>query len=215
MPHDPLVFFAMALAVIAAPGPAVAHVLLSSVVGGVRLAGFAIGGILIGHCVAMGVSFRLGYLLLGNPEIGTMVQLAAAAVLTLLGVRLLRNAMAPPRRRRAGVRPPWWRMEGGLGAGAGGFMLALANPMSLAFFASAAIGFLDPDLPLWPQSGVLGLLYLCAAMFVHGSYASLAARLRNSAIFEAGGGQRALRVTAATFTLGAAGVILLRSAGFG
>ncbi|WP_270938219.1 LysE family translocator [Falsiroseomonas oryzae] len=213
MPNDPLGFLAMALAVIAAPGPAVAHVLLSSVVGGRRLASFAICGILTGHCLAMSVSFSLGLLLLSRPDILTTVQLAAAAVLAFLGLRLLRAAVLPPRRRIAS-RNAWWRIEGGPGAVAGGFVLAVVNPMSLAFFVSSAIGFLDPDLPPWPQSGVLALLYLCAAMLVHGSYAILATRLHDSALGGVVGVQRVLRLAAAGLTLGAAGLIALRAAGY-
>jgi homoserine/homoserine lactone efflux protein len=214
VPTDPLGFLAMALAVIAAPGPAVAHVLLSSVVGGLRLAGFAICGILVGHCLAMSVSFSLGYVMLGTPGMEATVQLSAAAVLALLGLRMLRAAMSPPRRRGRGFRQAWWRIEGGPGAVAGGFVLALANPLSLAFFVSAAISFLDPHLPPWPQSGVLALLYLCAAMLVHGSYAILATRLHNAALNEVVGVQGVLRVAAAVVTLGAAGLIAMRAAGY-
>jgi threonine/homoserine/homoserine lactone efflux protein len=202
----------MALAVIAAPGPAVAHVLLSGVVGRLRLASFAISGILAGHCLAMSASFSLGYAMLGDPEMVVTVQMTAAGVLAFLGLRLLRHTVSPPR-RSAGTRHAWWRIEGGPGAFAGGFVLTLVNPMSLAFFASAAIGFLDPDLPPWPQSGVLALLYLCAAMLVHGSYAVLATRLHDSALVELVATQRVLRIAAAVVTLGAAVLIALRAAG--
>ncbi len=93
-------------------------------------------------------------------------------------------------------------------------MLALANPLSLAFFASAAIGFLDPSRPSWPQSGILGLPYLCAAMLVHGSYAVLATRLHDTALAEVVGVQRVLRIAAAVVTLGAAALVASRAAGY-
>jgi threonine/homoserine/homoserine lactone efflux protein len=214
MPIDPLGFIIMALAVIAVPGPAVAHVLLSTAIGGLRLAGFAIMGILTGHCIAMGVSFSLGYLMLGNPETVTAVQLTAASLLTFLGLRLLRAAVWRPTPRRPRTGPAWWRISGGLGAVAGGLVVALANPLSLGFFASAAIGFLDPALPPWPQSGVLALLYLGSAMLVHGSYAVFATWLHGSAITEAARAQRALQVVAAAVMLGTAGLIALRAAGY-
>jgi threonine/homoserine/homoserine lactone efflux protein len=214
MPNDPLGFLAMALAVIAAPGPAVAHVLLTSVVGGRRLAGFAIGGILGGHCLAMTLSFSLGYVMLSRPDIVSVVQFTASGVLALLGARLLRQALSPPRRRGPVLRQAWWRIEGWPGAAAGGFVLAVVNPMSLAFFVSAAIGFLDPTLPAWPQTGVLGVLYLGAAALVHGSYAVLAGRLHDSALIEVVGVQGLLRAAAAVVTLGAAVLIAMRAAGY-
>lgn len=192
-----------------------AHVLLSSVVGGLRLALFAIGGILAGDCLAMSASFSLGYLMLSRPEVVMTVQMTAAAVLAVLGLRLLRHAVLPPSRRSPGVRRGWWRIEGWLGAVAGGFVLALVNPLSLTFFVSAGISFLDPDLPPWPQSGVLGLIYLGAAMLVHGSYAVLATRLHDTALLDVVGVQGMLRVVAAVVTLGSAGLIALRATGFG
>lgn len=212
MPQDIAGFFLLSLAVMATPGPAVAHVLASTLLGGLRLAGAAALGLALGHCVTISLGLLAGTVLLANPVLLGLGQGAAALVLTLLGLRLLRRGRGVvPGGRAVPRHPALRRPAGGAAAAVGGFVMTLGNPISLAFAVSTAAGFLDPAQPRLPQSLVLGCLYVGAAATVYAAYAIGAAAARGcvlGAVARQGG---AMRLAAGLVLLAVAGMVGLRS----
>ncbi|RAI57835.1 LysE family transporter [Roseicella frigidaeris] len=211
MPQGVAEFLFLSLAVMATPGPAVAHVLASALLGGARLAGAAMAGLILGHCVTISLSLTAGAALMASPALLAAGQGAAAAVLLLLGLRLLRRGLDRAGAAAVGGAAPRWP-ESRIGVVAGGFVMTLGNPLSLSFAVSAAAGFLDPAHPHLPQSLVLGGAYIGAAAAVYATYAALAAMARGRVLGAVARRQGPMRLAAGLVMLAAAGIIGLRSA---
>lgn len=166
---DPLAFLGMAIVVVAAPGPAVAHVVGCALVGGLRLAGAAILGQVLGQATLLATSLSAGAML--RPPAGRLLvaQAVAGVVLLLIGLRALLRAAdsaAPP--RIAGGR---------VGAGLAGFGIVAANPVSLPFLAAIGVAASNGASPSWPEVGVLAAAYAGTGLVIYGGYALAAARL--------------------------------------
>lgn len=208
MPQDLVGFLLLSLAVMATPGPAVGHVIASTLLGGMRLATAAVAGLLLGHGVTVSLSLLAGTALLARPGLLAIGQSVAALVLLLLGLRLMRprrHATASAARLAAALP------AGRVGAAVGGFVMTLGNPISLAFVVSAAAGFLDPARPRLPQGLVLGAAYLSAAGTVYALYAVAAAAARDRVLGFVARRDGAMRLVAGAMMLAIAGVIGLRS----
>ena len=166
---DPLAFLGMATLVVAAPGPAVAHVVGCALSGGLRLAGAAIAGLVLGQAALLATSLSAGAAL--QPRTGALqaAQAVAGVVLLLIALRaMLRaaDAAAPPR-----------AAAGCLGAGLAGLGIVAANPVSLPFLAAIGLAASAGDAPTWPEVAVLAAAYAGAGLIIYGGYAMAAARL--------------------------------------
>ncbi len=167
---EPLAFLALAILVVAAPGPAVAHVVGCALIGGLRLAAAAIAGLVTGQALLMASSLSAGALLRSHAEAMQMAQAAAGVVLLLLGLRgMLRAADGFDVRAGAGGR---------LGAGLAGVGIVATNPLSLPFLASLALAATDGgEAAPWWQVAMMAALYAGTGLVIYGGYALLAARL--------------------------------------
>ena len=164
-----LTYTAMALA----PGPVVLLVMSYALGHGRRAAWAVVAATSLGDATCLAVAtLGLGALLAASAAAFTVLRIAGAAYLVLLGLRLWRTpaeqvaeAAAVPRGSRARIFVH-------------AYLTATLNPKAILFFMVFVPQFVNPDARLAPQlaamiAGVLG----CGAA-VDGGYTVFAARLR-------------------------------------
>jgi len=138
-------FLLITLVLILVPGPIVTLVISTGATRGVRAALVTVAGTSTGNAVlltaiALGLDWVLGHAV----YLFELLRWAGVAYLLYLGVRAWRSAGRP--------LPPWsgnqvhfWR----------GFLVALSNPKTLAFFTAFLPQFLDPARPVARQLAVM------------------------------------------------------------
>jgi threonine/homoserine/homoserine lactone efflux protein len=150
-----LAFLAVAVLLIAIPGPSVLFVVSRGVAIGraaaVRTAlGNAGGALLLVVAVALG----LGALLTTIRVSYDAVRLAGAAYLVFLGIQAIRHRhrLAVPQTQPS-ARRIWIE----------GFLVGLTNPKTAVFFAAVLPQFIDPTAAATPQLLVLGAVFVLLA----------------------------------------------------
>lgn len=144
-----LAFLLMTVVLIVTPGPVVTLVIATGATDGVRAALTAVLGTTLGNALLIGaVAFGLNVVLASSALLFDLIRYAGAAYLVWLGIQLWRTA------GRSGTPAP---------AGHGlhfsrGFLVALSNPKTAAFFTAFLPQFVDPALPAQFQLAVM-----CAA----------------------------------------------------
>jgi threonine/homoserine/homoserine lactone efflux protein len=170
-----LAFVVTAFVVIVIPGPSVLFVVSRALVLGRQGALSTVVGNSLGEYVqVMGVAFGVGALVERSVAVFTVLKLVGAAYLVYLGVQALRHrrgltgllaAPAAPRSR--------WR------AAREGFLVGLANPKSVVFFAAILPQFADPDSGhLTIQLLLLGAIFLVLALISDSLWAFAAGTAR-------------------------------------
>ncbi len=166
---DPIAFLAMAVLVVAAPGPAVAHVVGCALFGGLRLAAAAITGLVLGQAAMLAASLSAGAVLRAQADRMLVVQAVAGVVLLLIGLRAMLRAAdraALPRLARSRI-----------GAAIAGIGIIASNPISLPFLSSVAVAASDGDDLAWPWVVTLAAAYAATGLVVYGGYALAVARI--------------------------------------
>ncbi len=129
------------------PGPIVTLVIATGATRGVRAALTTVAGTVAGNALLIAaIAFGLTWVLNSSALLFEVIRWAGAAYLVWLGVQLWRNAG----RGSDGGLPKqvhFWR----------GFMVALSNPKTAAFFTAFLPQFVDPALPADRQ-----LVVMCA-----------------------------------------------------
>jgi threonine/homoserine/homoserine lactone efflux protein len=177
-------FCAAALALIVVPGPAVTYVVTQSVDKGRRAGLVSVLGIAAGGLVHVAAATAgLSALIASSASAFTVVKLAGAAYLILLGVRrlLARDEDAEPL-SEASSSPaaiPHRRLF------AQGVVVNVLNPKTALFFLAFLPQFVDPNRgSVAFQVAVFGVTFVCLAVLSDGAYAlvaaALASRLRDS-----------------------------------
>jgi homoserine/homoserine lactone efflux protein len=129
------------------PGPIVTLIIATAARSGTRAALHTVAGATSGNALLLAcISFGLGWILKTSAEIFDYLRWAGAAYLVWLGIQAWRNAGTPT---AAAARP------GHVHAGRG-FIVAMTNPKSIAFFTAFLPQFIDPTLPVERQ-----LLVMC------------------------------------------------------
>ncbi|GGC75740.1 LysE family translocator [Chelatococcus reniformis] len=146
---NPELFFAFLLitmVLIITPGPIVTLVIATGATQGIRPALVTVAGTIVGNGLLVGaIAFGLAWLLKSSAILFEVIRWAGAAYLVWLGVQAWRNAgkvtelPAPPHHVH------FWR----------GFVVALSNPKTLAFFTAFLPQFVDPALPSDYQLAVM------------------------------------------------------------
>lgn len=113
---------------------------------------------LVVHMVAAAAG--VSALLLASAEAFTVVKLAGACYLVVLGLRSLRSAHGTWRRREQPDPAPAETANGrgGFGVWAQAFTANLLNPKAALFFVAVLPQFLSPSAPVAPQILLLGVL---------------------------------------------------------
>jgi homoserine/homoserine lactone efflux protein len=198
-----LLLFAMTeLLLSLTPGPAVLLVVSQGMRRGARISRRGGAGILAGNAIYFALSAAgLGALLLASKRVFDVLQLAGAAYLVLLGLKML---LLPSRGEESAAVPE----AGGTSAFMQGLLTQLANPKAIVFFTALLPQFVDPARPVAMQFLILGvisilvelpvlLLYGYAAdrgRAIYGKHARPVERLAGACLVAAGARLAAMRV---------------------
>jgi threonine/homoserine/homoserine lactone efflux protein len=156
-------FLLITMVLILMPGPIVTLVIATSVTKGVRaglvtVAGTTAGNIVLLAVIVGGLSFVLEHALYWFD----VLRFAGAAYLIWLGIKAWHGAGAAP-------PPPRDHVQFGRG-----FLVALFNPKTIAFFSAFLPQFIDPNLPAARQLAVMCAVSALLAALSDAAYAVLA-----------------------------------------
>lgn len=148
-------FLVITLLLILAPGPIVTLVISTGATRGTRAALITVAGTSIGNAVLLAaIAIGLGWVLAHAAYLFEVLRWLGAAYLVWLGVRAWRGAGRPQPAAPAD-QVHFWR----------GFLVALSNPKTLAFFTAFLPQFVDPTRPVAFQLTVMcGVSLLLAAI---------------------------------------------------
>src|SRR3569832_203163 len=128
------------------PGPIVTLIIATAARSGTRAALMTVAGASTGNAVLLAlIAFGLGWVLRTSAELFEIMRWAGAAYLIWLGIQAWRNARVAP----AIVAPPAHVHA------RRGFLVAMTNPKTIAFFTAFLPQFVDPALPVAPQLVVM------------------------------------------------------------
>ena len=138
-------FLLIPIVLLLTPGPIVTLVISTAATRGVRaglvtVAGTSTGNAVLLAAIALGLNWVLGHAV----YLFELLRWAGVAYLIWLGVRAWRNA-GRPHRFTLGNQVHFWR----------GFLVALSNPKTLAFFTAFLPQFVDPARPAARQLAVM------------------------------------------------------------
>jgi threonine/homoserine/homoserine lactone efflux protein len=134
------------------PGPIVTLVIATGASRGIRAAlqtviGTTLGNAVLLTCIALG----LNWILKTSGDVFDYIRLIGAGYLVWLGIQAWRHAGAPAEAAPPGGHVYAWR----------GFVVAMTNPKTIAFFTAFLPQFIDPALPVARQ-----LVVMCAVTVV-------------------------------------------------
>ena len=141
-------FLLITIVLFLTPGPIVTLTIATAARSGTRaallsVAGSTTGNALLIACIAIG----LGWILETSAEVFDVLRWVGAAYLIWLGIQAWRHAGSTAEATPPGGHVYAWR----------GFVVAMTNPKSIAFFTAFLPQFLDPTLPVGRQLLVMGI----------------------------------------------------------
>jgi threonine/homoserine/homoserine lactone efflux protein len=146
-------FLLITIVLLLTPGPIVTLVISTAATRGVRaglvtVAGTSTGNAVLLAAIALGLNWVLGHAV----YLFELLRWAGAAYLIWLGVRAWRRA-GRPRQLTSGNHVHFWQ----------GFLVALSNPKTLAFFTAFLPQFVDPARPAARQLAVMCIVTVLLA----------------------------------------------------
>ncbi len=148
-------FLAITVLLFLTPGPIVTLVVTTGARRGVRAALLTVAGASTGNAVLLlAIALGLSWVLKTSAEIFEVLRWVGAAYLIWLGIQAWRHAGTAEEAVPPGGHVHAWR----------GFMVAITNPKSIAFFTAFLPQFVDPTLPVGHQ-----LLVMCVTSVVIGA----------------------------------------------
>ena len=172
-----LQFAALAVVLIAVPGPSVLFAVSRALTVGRRAALFTVAGNELGLFVQVAaVAFGVGAALERSAEIFMIVKWAGAAYLAYLGVQAIRHRRSMTEALAARITPvrPLRAMRDG-------FIVGATNPKSVVFFVIALPEFTGRgagQLPVQAQMLIVGALFPVMALVLDSVWAAAAATVR-------------------------------------
>jgi homoserine/homoserine lactone efflux protein len=147
-------FLLIAVVLFLTPGPIVTLVVTTAARSGVRAALLTVAGGVVGNaallaCIALGLS----WILKTSAELFDYLRWIGAVYLIWLGIQAWRHAGAATELRTPRGHVHAWR----------GFIVAMTNPKTIAFFTAFLPQFIDPTLPIGRQ-----LLVMCVTSVMLG-----------------------------------------------
>jgi threonine/homoserine/homoserine lactone efflux protein len=134
------------------PGPIVTLTIATGARQGTRAALATVAGATTGNALLVSlIAVGLGWILKSSAEIFDYLRWVGAAYLVYLGVQAWRHAGAKTEPLAPAAHVHAWR----------GFVVAMTNPKSIAFFTAFLPQFLDPTLPVGRQ---LLVMCICSVM---------------------------------------------------
>jgi homoserine/homoserine lactone efflux protein len=147
-------FLVITIVLFLTPGPIVTLVVTTAARRGVRAGLMTVAGATAGNAVMLAaIAFGLSWILKSSAEIFEVLRWVGAAYLIWLGIQAWRNAGMPTE-----DVPPGSHVHASRG-----FIVAITNPKSIAFFTALLPQFVDQSLPVGFQ-----LVVMCAVTLVIG-----------------------------------------------
>jgi homoserine/homoserine lactone efflux protein len=139
-------FLLITIVLIVTPGPIVTLVIATGATQGTRAALVTVFGTVTGNALLVAsIAFGLTRILKSSVLLFEAIRWLGAAYLVWLGVQAWRNAG-----REAELPPPPGKVHFGRG-----FLVALSNPKTIAFFTAFLPQFVDPSLPAETQLAIM------------------------------------------------------------
>ena len=146
-------FLLITVVLILTPGPIVTLVISTGATRGVRAGLVTVAGTSLGNATLLAaIATGLGWVLAHAATLFDVLRWIGAAYLIWLGVRAWRSAARPPPAAPA-HQVHFWR----------GFLVALSNPKTLAFFTAFLPQFVDPSRPAGYQLAVMCVVSVALA----------------------------------------------------
>jgi homoserine/homoserine lactone efflux protein len=147
-------FLVITVVLFLTPGPIVTLVVTTGARSGVRAALMTVAGGVTGNALLLAaIALGLGWILKTSAEVFDYLRWIGAAYLVWLGIQAWRRAGSPSEAIAPGGHVHAWR----------GFIVAITNPKTIAFFTAFLPQFIDPMLPLERQ-----LLVMCVTSVLLG-----------------------------------------------
>jgi homoserine/homoserine lactone efflux protein len=147
-----LAFLLITLVLVVTPGPIVTLVIATGATQGPRAALVTVAGTVSGNAILVtAIAFGLSWILKSSAPLFEAIRWAGAAYLVWLGLQAWRHAGREAEMAAPPGRVHFWR----------GFLVALSNPKTIAFFTAFLPQFVDPSLPAEFQ-----LAMMCAVSVV-------------------------------------------------
>lgn len=171
-----LTFAALAFVLIVIPGPSVMFVISRAVTLGRRAALHTVVGNAAGIYVQVAfVAVGLGAVIERSALLYSTLKFAGAGYLVWLGLQSIRHRTAPAAETPASGAGPLQRRSAALD----GFIVGVANPKSIVFFAALLPQFADPSgAPAGVQMMILGLVFVLIALILDSLWAIAAGTAR-------------------------------------
>jgi threonine/homoserine/homoserine lactone efflux protein len=152
-----LAFLLITVVLIITPGPVVTLVIATGATEGPRAALVTVLGTTVGNGLLVGsIAFGLSWVLKSSVVLFEAIRWIGAAYLIWLGIQAWRNTGRQAELPPLAGKVHFWR----------GFLVALSNPKTIAFFTAFLPQFVDPSLPPEFQLVVMcGVSVLIAAVF--------------------------------------------------
>jgi homoserine/homoserine lactone efflux protein len=148
-------FLVITMILVVTPGPIVTLLISTGATRGVRPALVTVAGTTSGNAVLLAlIAFGLSWVLKHAAYVFEALRWAGAAYLIWLGIQAWRNARSP-QPPASGNQVHFWR----------GFLVAMTNPKTLAFFTAFLPQFVDPTLPATYQLTVMCIVTVLLAGF--------------------------------------------------
>jgi homoserine/homoserine lactone efflux protein len=148
-------FLVITLVLFLTPGPIVTLVVTTGARSGSRAALLTVAGASTGNAVLVAcIAFGLSWVLKTSSEIFEYLRWIGAAYLIWLGIQAWRHAGSTAEMAQPRGHVYAWR----------GFIIAITNPKSIAFFTAFLPQFIDPGLPVEHQ-----LLVMCVVSVMMGA----------------------------------------------
>jgi homoserine/homoserine lactone efflux protein len=147
-------FLVITVVLFLTPGPIVTLVVTTGARSGVRAALMTVAGGVTGNALLLAaIALGLGWILKTSAEVFDYLRWIGAAYLVWLGIQAWRRAGSPSEAIAPGGHVHAWR----------GFIVAITNPKTIAFFTAFLPQFIDPTLPVERQ-----LLVMCVTSVLLG-----------------------------------------------
>jgi threonine/homoserine/homoserine lactone efflux protein len=154
-------FLLITTVLVITPGPIVTLVIATGASQGIRAALTTVAGTTLGNAILLAaIAFGLSWVLKNAAILFDILRWVGAAYLIWLGIQAWRHAGANGTAAAPGRHVHFWR----------GFVVALSNPKSIAFFTAFLPQFVDPSLPAGRQLAVMCVVSVALAAVTDSSW---------------------------------------------